>query len=314
MTDIRRTIPATMRIAPWPAPDGWPLRRFGWPASPAMAPRGSALFVGGRGDFIEKYLETLHHLHGRGWSLTGFDWRGQGGSGRFLADRTIGHTADFAPLVEDAAAFAAQWLAETPGPHVIVGHSMGGHLLLRLLAERSLPVDAAILVAPMLGLQTAPLPYWAARLIARGAAAIGLAERPAWSEGERPELLEAQRRRNLTHCPERYADEGWWRSAAPENMVGPPTWGWLRAATRSIDGLMMPGVLEQVRTPIQILATPRDRLVSPAAIERAAARLPDAVLTMFPDGAHELLREVDAVRLAVFAAMDAFLDARAPAA
>lgn len=312
MIDIRRTVPATMRIAPWPAPDGWPLRRFDWPALDHGAPRGSALFVGGRGDFIEKYLESLYHLHGRGWALSGFDWRGQGGSGRFLADRTIGHTPDFAPLIDDAAAFVAEWIAETPGPHVLIGHSMGGHLLLRLLAERTVAADAAILVAPMLGLATAPMPYWLARLVARTACRIGLGERPAWSEGERPELSDARRRRNLTHCPDRYADEAWWRSASPENMVGPPTWGWLAAATRSIDSLNEPGVLERVRMPLLLLATPRDRLVSSAAIERAARRLPQATLRLFADGAHELLRESDPVRLAVFSAMDDFLDTQAP--
>ena len=34
----------------------------------------------GRGDFIEKYLETYAHFQAAGWNVTAFDWRGQGGS------------------------------------------------------------------------------------------------------------------------------------------------------------------------------------------------------------------------------------------
>jgi len=288
------------------------LRRFDWPAAEPRT-RGSMLFLGGRGDFIEKYLEAMHHFHAAGWSLAGFDWRGQGGSGRFLLDRTIGHCADFAPLVDDAAAFAAEWISGSPGPHVLLGHSMGGHLLLRLLAERSLPVEAAVLVAPMLGFAPAPLPQWGTRIVAALANAFGLSERPAWSEGERPELFEARRRLNLTHSPERFEDEKWWKAAAPAHVVGPPTWGWVRASLRSMDQLARPNVLRAVRPPILITATPRDRLVGTSAITRAAGHLPDAELRWFPDGAHELLREADEVRLPVLAAIDGFLDRRAPA-
>ena len=81
-------------LSDWPAPDGWTLRRLDWP-SPGG--RGRMLFQGGRGDVIEKYLETFAHFHARGWSVTSFDWRGQGGSGRLSPDPHVGHAADFAP-------------------------------------------------------------------------------------------------------------------------------------------------------------------------------------------------------------------------
>src|SRR3990170_2934385 len=91
----RRCIPVGMNFSTWTAPDGWTLRRFDWPQP--GAPRGKLLLLGGRGDFIEKYLEALAHWNASGWSLTGFDWRGQGGSGRLLADGLICHLTDFDP-------------------------------------------------------------------------------------------------------------------------------------------------------------------------------------------------------------------------
>jgi lysophospholipase len=62
-----------------------------------------------------------------------------------------------------------------------------------------------------------------------------------------------------------------------------------------------------------LLAAECDRLVSPRAIRRAAARLPRGELVAFGSEArHELLREVDPVRDRVLAAIDEFLDRHLP--
>lgn len=306
----RRLLPARMAFSAWAAPDGWAHRRFDWPAE--GQPRGSLLFQSGRADFIEKYLEPLAHWHDRGWDVGGFDWRGQGGSGRLLPDRLTGHLPSLDPLVDDLAAYVAQWRLDTPGPHVLVGNSMGGHLVLRLLAERGVEVDAAILVVPMLGLNSGRLPDRAAHMIARIACRLGGSERRAWEQRGDPAWAGAHQRR-LTHCRDRHADSGWWKSAQPELALGPPSWGWIAAAYASIAGLMRRGVLERVRTPVLLLGADRDALVRSAAIRRAAARLPRAELHMSPDGAHELLRETDAVRLWALGTIDRFLDATLPA-
>jgi lysophospholipase len=307
----RRALPAEMIVRRWVAPDGWSHRRFDWPAAAGSA-RGSLLFQAGRADYIEKYLEPLAYWHDRGWHLAGFDWRGQGGSGRLLADPTTGHLPSLDPLVDDLAAFAAAWRAATPAPHVMVGHSMGGHVMLRLMAERGAAVDAAVLAAPMLGLNSAPFPGWAARAIARAACAIGKAGRPAWKTDDSPAGRRV-RQRALTHCDDRFADDGWWRSAEPDLALGPPTWGWIAAAYASAAALWRPGVLERVDIPILLIGAAGDRLVSSAAIRAAATRLKTAELYVSEDAAHELLREVDSIRVPLMAKIDRFLDARAPA-
>lgn len=305
----RRSLPPGMTTGMEPAADGWPLRRFAWPAG-QVRPRGSMMVQTGRGDFFEKYLEPLAHWHRRGWGLEGFDWRGQGGSGRLLADSAVGHADSFDPWLDDLDAAVARWRDVTPAPHVLIGHSMGGHLALRLLAERRPPVAAAVLVSPMLGFAMGALPAWGARLIAGAACRIGLSERAAWGGGAQG--VPAHRQGRLTHSAERYADELWWRTRRPELAIGAPSWGWLRAGLASMARLGRPGVLEAVTTPILILATPRDGLVSAAAIVRAAARLPNARLRMFDAGAHELLRESDDIRIPALAAIDDFLDEVAP--
>ncbi len=296
----RRALPPGLAFRTIAGGDGG-LRAYDWP-SVTTASRGSILFQTGRADFIEKYLEALGWWHDQGWSVSGFDWRGQGGSAR----GTCGG-ASLDAMLDDLAEEVGAWIARTTPPHVLMGHSMGGHLLLRLLAERQADVAAAVFVAPMLGLAHAPLPIWAARGLANAACAIGLGERP-FKPGDA-----GARQRRLTACAERYADEGWWRQSNPDLTVNPLNWAWLSQAMASIAKLDAPKVMERVKVPVLIVASPRDRLVSAAAIRAAAKRLPDARLVML-NGAHELLREADPIRSAAFAAIDAFLDEKAVAA
>ena len=300
----RRAHPDGAAFSEWAAADGWKLRRMDWPAPADAAARGTLLFAGGRGDFIEKYLEAMAHWHGRGWSLAAFDWRGQGAS---RGDGTGGHLDSLDPLVDDLAAIVGELEAKRQGPLAIVGHSMGGHVLLRALVERRVEPAAAVLVAPMLMINAAPLPAWAAWWTASLLATFGWRRQPVWRTPPSSPSPTASRPQFLTSCAERYADELWWWEREPGFNVGAPSWGWLDAAFRSCAGLTAER-LRTVETPTLLLGTETDRLVSAAAIRRAAAALPKARLKMFGQAGHEILREADPVRLEALAAIDAFLD------
>ncbi|MDF0488478.1 alpha/beta hydrolase [Sphingomonas sp. H39-1-10] len=303
----RRAIPAGARVGFWRARDGWMLRRFDWPAD--ASPRGSILFQAGRGDVFEKYLETLAHWHHQGWSISAFDWRGQGGSGRLSGDPRVGHVEDFALYVADFEEFWRVWRKGAVGPTVAIGHSMGGHLVLRAMAEGCIAPDAAVLVAPMLGLKTpvgAGFGEWAARRIGgRGDGA-----RRAWRGNEHPATT-ATRQALLTHDDARYRDEIHWQTVQPDLVLGPPSWRWLIEAFASTRLLRADPRLADVRVPVLMLLAEYDQLVSARAALRVAARLPDARVVRFGrECAHEILREVDAVRDRALAEIDAFLAAR----
>ncbi|MFA7588120.1 MAG: alpha/beta hydrolase [Novosphingobium sp.] len=313
----RRAIPPGVRESHWHAADGHAVRRIDWPDAndSPEGPRGSLLFLPGRGDFYEKYLETLDHWHRQGWRVTASDWRGQAGSGRLGSDATTGHVPDFALWVDDLAALWQQWIREAPGPHVLVAHSMGGHIALRALAGRRIDPAALVLSAPMLGFIRHGVPIGALHLFAKAMVALGDPRRPAWQGSEKPGALPEDRITLLTHDADRYADEVWWREHRPELAMGPASWGWLERALASMWGLERPGVLEAVMTPVCILATAVDRLVGIDAIDRAASRLPDCGLLRFgPEARHEILREADPVRNRALDAIDAFLAAKVPVA
>ena len=309
----RRAFPADAHETIWSAPDGHPVRRVDWSA-PAGSPRGALLFLPGRGDFIEKYLETLGHWSAQGWAVTALDWRGQGGSGRLGGDAATGHVEDFALWVADLAAFWRQWWTERPEPRVIAAHSMGGHLALRAVAEARIDPAALVLSAPMLGL-IGRLPNLAMHQIARAMAAFGDPRRAAWKWRDTPgEAKRAWRAKLLTHDLDRYADEIWWREQRPDLVMGPGSWRWVERAYASMREIEKPGVLECVTIPVFLVASTADRLVSFAAIERAARRMPRAELVRFgPEAAHEILREADPVRDKALRRIDDFLDRVLPA-
>lgn len=304
----RRAIPATAIESLWDAADGHPIRRIDLPvAEPGRAPVGSILFMPGRGDFYEKYLETLDHWNARGWHVTAADWRGQAGSGRLGKDAVTGHIGDFATWIDDLGTLWDQWISSTPAPHVLAGHSMGGHLVLRAVADGRVAPDGLVLSAPMLGF-IGPLPVALMHTAARVMARLGDARRPAWKWSEKPGEVPQGRESLLTHDPARYADEIWWREQRPELVMGPGSWGWVERGYASMRRLYAPGVLERIAVPTLIVATSADKLVSFAAIEAAAARLPNCELLAFGDeAAHEVLREVDPVRDKAIAAIDSFL-------
>lgn len=306
----RRRYPAAAHLTRWHASDGWSLRRFDWPATGTA--RGSILFQGGRGDIIEKYLEAFAHWHAGGWTVSAFDWRGQGGSGRLSPDPRVGHATDFGLFVDDLAGFWADWSRCAPAPLVVIGHSMGGHLILRALTERALQPAAAVLIAPMLGLH-APVGWQAlGERFARLVGALGDPARAAWRDNEIPGTT-TSRQALLTHDHDRYEDELFWQRAHPELRLGPPSWAWVIEAFRSTRVLRADSRLRSMTIPTLALIADADKLVSAPLAAATIAQLADHQILRFgPESAHEILREVDPIRDRALAAIDAFLDARAP--
>jgi lysophospholipase len=310
---VRRAIPPRAAESIWQAADDLAIRRIDWPVP--SAPRGSLLFLPGRGDSYEKWLESLEHWAGQGWAVTSIDWRGQALSGRQKGDTSIHSIGDFEQWIEDLAAFWQDWTASRPGPHVIVAHSMGGHLALRALAERRIRPASLVLSAPMLDLHPGSIPARLLLRVARLIEKLGIAHKEAMKRLDGSEVAAKSRQRLLTHDDGRYADEQWWRAQRPGIAMGPATWGWISRALASICELEQPGALESINIPVMLFGTTADALVSWRAIERAAGRIPGAELVAFGNECrHEILREVDEVRNRALDAIDSFLARTAPAA
>lgn len=308
----RRCLPPGGLIGTWRAVDGCRLRVAHWPGPAAAASSGGTiLFLNGRGDFIEKYAESYWAFRDWGYAIATLDWRGQGLSDRFAGDRERGHQQDIGQLVADVAAWIDAEGHDWPRPLHLVAHSMGGNIALRLLHDHPGLVERAVVMAPMLGIRTRPLPVAVARRLARWQVARGHGFDFALAQGPYGEMARSvHRQRNLTGDAERFDDEHWWISGNPDLSVGGVTYGWLDAAFRSIDCVRAPGYLEAIATPVLILAAGIERLVDSAAAIAAATRLPRGTARLMEGGRHELVREVDSIRLETFGQIRSFLAGR----
>ena len=305
---FRRSLPPGVALAMRPAADGWPLRTMLWPG--AAGGPGSILFLNGRGDFIEKYAESYWQWRAQGYGVTVFDWRGQGGSGRVGDDAMKGDCLGFEPWLADLDGVIDWFMATQPRPWFVVAHSMGGHLLLRHLANNAREFSRAVLLSPMLGLVGAPFGPRLVALWANLAVLRGKGGDYAPTQNILPALRYSPARMLvLTHDAARYADEHWWVQQCPELMIGGVTNRWLASAFASLARLQSPGALEAIATPTLVLAAAQERLVDNRVTAAIEARMPDAAFAMVPGAAHELLRECDAVRDVVLARIAAFLAA-----
>lgn len=320
MTDLkderfdRRSVPEDAAEETWIGPDGWEFRKLDWLQDDRPGgPRGSILFMTGRADFYEKYLETFHDFHAHGWNVTSVDWRGQGGSGRCGPHPHVGHIDDFATWVTDLVAVFDDWRATHPGPHIVLGHSMGGHLVLRAMTEQRIRPDAAILSAPMLAPAGGGMPEWTAQLAAKIMCLIGRGERRAWKPIENPLEPYVPRQALLTHDADRYSDEFFWFRERPFVRLGPASWRWVERAYSSTRSLRNRKRLMQMDIPVLVLATSTDELVDHPTIERAVHLMPKAEMKLFgAESAHEIFREDDQVRDDALDSCFSFLDRVAP--
>ena len=302
----RHSLPAGGTVAMRAMADGWPVRTAIWPGSDPA--RGAILLLNGRGDFIEKYAETLHDLVDAGWGVVAFDWRGQGLSGRLGDAPEKGHCDSFSPWLHDLAALTAWFHAALPGPWFAIGHSMGGHLLLRHLVGNSGDFTRVALVSPMLGMLAPPFGPRVAALAARFMTWCGQGGNYVAGGGPRIKAAPGSARQLLlTSDPDRYGDEAWWAEQIPALSMGSATWGWLNAAFASLKILRRQ--FAQVTTPLLILVPDDDRLVDNAATRAAARALGHARLEVIDGAGHELLREADARRAAVLARVTRFFEA-----
>ena len=288
--------------------DGTRLRTAHWPTA-ATPPRGTALMLTGRAEFIEKYTETAGELLARGFQVFAFDWRNQGLSDRPLPNRQIHHLDSFDTLAGDLETVVEQLVRpRQDGQLLLLAHSMGGLVALMALLRDSALCDSAVLTAPMFDIFTGPVPRRMAVWLAERFCARGRAADYAFGQHDYDPVEGLFTPANpITSDPRRYAAFHDAFRDRPELRVGGVSFGWVRAALLASDHIRFTAPLERVTTPILLLSTPVDAIVRSESHRLAAARLGSAVLKEYPEAKHELLMERDAIRDRVWADIDAFL-------
>ena len=273
--------------------------------------RGVCVLLHGQTEFIEKYGEVIGELNSRGFTVSTFDWRGQGGSARALADPLKCHVGNFAEYDEDLAAFLQQVIKPMgAAPPLVLAHSMGAHILLRTLHDRPGVVSAAVLSAPMVAVSTRGQPAWIAALATRVMNMAGRSSDWVMGMAARDPLKMTFEDNLVTSDRARWLEVQSLVASRPELRLAGPTWGWLKAANDSMARELVPGFAEVIATPLLVCGAGKDRICLTEATRAFAKRLARASYVEFEDAEHEILMENDSIRGRFWNAFDDFVAAQ----
>ena len=285
--------------------DGNSLRVARW--NPPGTVQGTVCLIQGRAEFIEKYFETVGDLLVRGFAVVAFDWRGQGRSGRRVANARKGHVGHFREYRMDLEAIRDHVLIpHMPEPQFALAHSMGAAIALDGAHEGWLPFRRLVATAPMIALSivsnvrraaaAAQVLYW-----------LGFGKSFIPGGGETSIATKPFSGNRLSTDPARYGRNAAAAHAVREGAVGDPTVAWIHAAFRFMRKFTDSRYPLKIRLPTLIIAAGADPVCSTPAAERFASRLKAGHAIVIPGAKHEILMERDEVREQFWAAFDAFV-------
>jgi len=291
-----------------PTRDGKRLRTQTFSAASGKTGRGVCVLLHGQTEFIEKYVEVIDELRERGFTVATFDWPGQGGSYRMLADPLKAHIGNFSEY--DAALWRFMDEVVKPmgdAPPVVLAHSMGGHIALRAMHDRPDAFRCAVLSAPMLRAQTRGYPPVLARIASWVEYQLGAQNDWVWGmDGRDPHKITFDTQL-VTSDRARFQRTQDFLRAHPDLRLAGPTWGWLEQAYRSMAMMQAPGYAEAITTPVLLCAAGKDRIVDATAEHAFIKRLPNGQLFDMPEAEHEILMESDPIRTRFWSAFDSFV-------
>ncbi|MBV2358206.1 alpha/beta hydrolase [Thalassococcus sp. CAU 1522] len=269
------------------ASDGLRLRLAHYPG-PGDA-RGTVLLFPGRTEYVEKYGRVAVDLAKAGYHTLTIDWRGQGLADRMLDDPRTGHVHVFEDYQKDVAAMVAAAVAlDLPGPHFLLGHSMGGCIGLRSVMD-GLAVQACAFTGPMWGIRMTPPVRPAAWALSWGGKRMGVGHLLAPGTGIESYVTTAPFEDNtLTTDPDTWDYMRRQTLAIPELQLGGPSLTWLHEALaecRALHRRPSPGL------PCFAAVGSNERIVDVPRILSRMERWPNGRLQVVEGGEHELLME-----------------------
>jgi acylglycerol lipase len=240
----------------------------------------------GAGEHSARYGHVAKALTERDYAVWALDHRGHGNSGgpRALVDR-------FENATDDLRTFVGQVTAESGGPPILLGHSMGGLLALGYTLRHEQTVSALALSSPLAALGAAsPLQRGASAVLTRIAPRLGVIAVDAAGISRDPEVVRDYETDPLV-----------FHGKLPVRTV--------HELAREIAGLE--DAVSSITLPVLLLYGDADPIVPPSGSEMLARRMTAAAsfhVKAYPGLYHEILNEPE--RDEVIAELAAWLDAR----
>jgi len=121
---------------------------YSWP-QPPQNPHAAVLLLHGLGEHMGRYGHVASALQAAGYVVFGYDHHGHG-----LSSGLRGNLLSPSQLVDDVHFVIGHVRTLTPAPLVLLGHSMGGLIAARAVAQSLPNIDALVMSSPALGAQT----------------------------------------------------------------------------------------------------------------------------------------------------------------
>jgi lysophospholipase len=193
-----------------------------------------------------------------------------------------------------------------PGPYFAIGHSTGGHILLRNLSRQTW-FKKAIVTAPLMELRYGAWPKSVAFLLATVATAFGFGWCYLPGFKKPPFLLRDFEGNPLTSDRKRWDRDVRTMQDHKTLGVGGPTYAWLVATILSFKDLHSRRKGQGLNCPVMMILAGREHVVDNAASHRFANAMPGVSVVTIGQSMHEIMLENDTVRKEFLAVFDSYV-------
>lgn len=298
-------------------PEGWETASFTNPdtnhrlhygfVSPSN-PSAVVVCLSGLSEFSEKYYEVAHDMLKRNYAFWIMDWQYQGRSNRLGSVPQRRHSDGFETDVSDLLKFVSYIVKTNGRPLIMIGHSMGGNIGLRFLAQHPDIFSCAAFSAPFLGIFSLSM---FSKILLRVLTPLMplIKTRYVFGSTDWRETMRKSDGTDIFTCdPIRDKVHNYWSKQETFLQVGGPTFGWIRHALKSCALLSRKQVLESIQIPVLIATAGREQIVDNQAIRAAAEHIPHAQLLEIAGSRHEIFMEHDEYRDVFFKAFDKMVE------
>ncbi len=259
------------------------------------------LIIPGRTEPTVKYAELIYDFKNLGYDIFILDHQGQGESDRLLADSHKGHVIHFDDYVKDLGQFYSR-VKEIKNNQIthLIAHSMGGAIAVKFMSHSQWAVNKAVLMAPMLKLNTAPYSEFVARLYSTVLVKIKKGDEYAPDRGPYIPEEDVFEGNSYTHSEGRFNITKFIFTNWPHLAVGGPTTRWVNESLKATKKIHK----APFATPVLLFQAGQDEIVKN---ERQNAFCRDfCKLILLPEARHEILMEKDEIRTPVLHQIKSF--------
>jgi lysophospholipase len=281
---------------------------------PEARRRGRVFILPGFTEFIEKHQAQRDKFAALGFDTLCLDWPGQGLSTRLVNHPYWIHSPGyFLHLQAARAVMEDAGFLKGNAPLFLFGHSMGGHLALRLshdlLARGDVRPQGVILCAPMLMIKAFPFGPQFMLFLLNALCRLGYARTCRPGERRLRKTREFDPGNRLTRDPEGYAVQFDLFEKNPALRSAGPTFGWVRETLVScLQTTRNPEWMSAIDVPVQAHMAGDEEVVDGRKSMAMLGYVRDAEIHSYKDAKHELMLELPEVRTVIWDRITGFID------